>query len=69
MFRFRLRWRNVIDAVQADQNYMVLCVCVGIESLIFNGVTCFVQKFQRILIHIMLKTNLMSVNQLVVFIA
>ena len=67
MFRFRLRRRNIIDAVQADQGYMGLWVFVGFQSLIFNGVTCFEQKFQRILNHIVLKTNLMIVNQLAVF--
>jgi len=74
MFRFRLRRRNIIDAVQGDQDYMGLCVCVRFQSLIFNGVTCFEQKLsdffeqkiQRILNHIVLKTNLMSVNQLAV---
>jgi hypothetical protein len=27
MFNFRLRRRNIIDAVQADQDYMGLCLC------------------------------------------
>jgi len=44
MFRFRLRRRNIIDAVQADQDYMGLCVRVGFQSVIFNGVTCFENK-------------------------
>jgi hypothetical protein len=68
MFRLRLRRRSIIATVQADKDYMGLCVCVGFQSLIFNGVKYFEQKFQRMLNHIVLKTNLMSVNQLAVFI-
>jgi hypothetical protein len=69
MLRCRLRRKNQIDRVQADQDYMGLCVCVGFQSLIFIGLTYFKQKIHRILEYIVLKTNLMSVNQLAFFAA
>jgi hypothetical protein len=62
MLRRRLRRKNQIDAAQADQDYVGLCVCVEFHSLICIGVTYFEQKFQRMLEYIVLNINLMSVN-------